>query len=138
LNIAKQILLLPRPEAILCASGETEIGEPVMGDAVVGAIKLEPGVSRCRRLVALVGRSLYGLMIGQRIRRALDRLPDDLLADIGLVRSDIPFVAGAVASKFDAPPSPAWVLIGPPGRGAPQCCAVCAHRWITHAPQGLH
>jgi mono/diheme cytochrome c family protein len=34
----------------------------------------------------------------RRIRRALDELPDDLLEDIGLRRSDIPFVADALAS----------------------------------------
>ena len=59
--------------------------------------------SRCRRFVAILGRWLYGPTIARRTRRALDQLPDDLLADIGLTRSDIPFVADALASGFSDP-----------------------------------
>jgi uncharacterized protein YjiS (DUF1127 family)/mono/diheme cytochrome c family protein len=53
---------------------------------------------RFRRFAALLGRSLCGLILARATRRALQELPDDLLADIGLSRSDILFVARALAS----------------------------------------
>ena len=66
-----------------------------MTDVVV---HLESAALRCRRFAARLGRSLYRAMIARGTRRALDELPDSILRDIGLTRSDIPFVAVAFAS----------------------------------------
>jgi len=51
----------------------------------------------CRRFAARAGRSLCAAILARATRRALNELPDDLLREIGLVRSDIRFVADAVA-----------------------------------------
>lgn len=58
---------------------------------------------RFRRLAALLQRSFERAMIADGTRRALDELPDNLLSDIGLARSEIPFVAGALASRYRVP-----------------------------------
>ena len=50
-----------------------------------------------------LGRSLQEAMIADDMRRTLDDLPDVLLNDIGLMRDDIPFVAGALASGSGHP-----------------------------------
>ena len=42
-------------------------------------------------------RSLGAAILARATRRALNGLPDDLLRDVGLTRSEIPFVAAAVA-----------------------------------------
>jgi hypothetical protein len=42
-------------------------------------------------------------MIADGTRRTLDELPDNLLRDLGLARSEIPFVAGALASAYKGP-----------------------------------
>jgi uncharacterized protein YjiS (DUF1127 family) len=51
---------------------------------------------------AALRRSLDRATMAQSTRRALDELPDNLLRDIGLTRSEIPFVAGALASETRA------------------------------------
>ena len=53
--------------------------------------------SHFRRFAAWAGRSLCAAILARATRRALNGLPDDLLRDVGLTRSDIPFVAAAVA-----------------------------------------
>jgi uncharacterized protein YjiS (DUF1127 family)/mono/diheme cytochrome c family protein len=55
-------------------------------------------VLRRRQLVPKLLRSLHRAMLAHRTRRALEELPDNILKDIGLTRSDIPFVAGKLAS----------------------------------------
>jgi len=52
--------------------------------------------SHLRRFAARAGRSLGAAILARATRRALNELPDDLLRDVGLTRSDIPFVADAV------------------------------------------
>jgi len=65
---------------------------------VTDAVVHLSGAASCRRPVAAVlGRSLYRATIAQGTRRALDELPDKVLRDIGLMRSDIPFIAGELA-----------------------------------------
>ena len=51
------------------------------------------------RLVALLRRSIGNAMMVRDVRCALDDLPDVILKDIGIARSDIPFVAGALVSR---------------------------------------
>jgi uncharacterized protein YjiS (DUF1127 family) len=67
-----------------------------MTDAVVYVSSAD---SRLRRFADALGRSLQRAMIIRDTRRALDELPDNLLRDIGVERSDIPFVAGAIALR---------------------------------------
>ena len=70
-----------------------------MTDAVVHPTALaSDAVLRCMRFAALIRRSLCRAAVAHETRRALDELPDNLLKDLGLARSDIPFVAGALAS----------------------------------------
>ena len=66
-----------------------------------------PVATRFRRIAARAGRSLCAAILARATRRALNELPDDLLRDIGLARSDIPFVAGAVARGGGSPGSAA-------------------------------
>lgn len=69
-----------------------------MSDAVVHPTTFVSSAAlRFRRFGALLGRSLCGLILARATRRALHELPDDLLADIGVARSDILFVARALA-----------------------------------------
>ena len=62
--------------------------------------------SHFRRFAALAGRALCAAILARATRRALNGLPDDLLRDVGLTRSDIPFVADAVACAATAGPTP--------------------------------
>jgi mono/diheme cytochrome c family protein len=72
--------------------------EPVMTDAAVHLAKPFVGAaSRAGRLMTLLGRRLSGILLARATRRALNGLPDDMLVDIGLTRSDIPFVASQIA-----------------------------------------
>ena len=66
-----------------------------MTDVVV---HLESAALRYGRFTARLGRSLYRAMIAHGTRRALDELPDTILRDIGVARSDTPFVGVALAS----------------------------------------
>lgn len=73
--------------------------EPALADAVVRPTTFVSSAAlRFRRFAAPLGRSLCGLILARGPCRALNELPEDLLADIGLTRSDILFVARALAS----------------------------------------
>lgn len=48
-------------------------------------------------LAARFGNAFGRAMTAFATRRALDHLPDDLLRDVGLTRSEIPYVADALA-----------------------------------------
>ena len=75
-----------------------------MTDAVIHpATSSSSVVLYVRRFAALLQRSLYREMIADRTHSTLVELPDNLLRDIGLVRNEIPFVAGALASKYRSP-----------------------------------
>ena len=52
-----------------------------------------------RWLSSLLGRPLAQAMMARSIRRTLQELPDAVLEDIGLSRSEIPFLAGSLASS---------------------------------------
>lgn len=68
-----------------------------MTDAVV---HLSGAASGRRPVAAVLGRSFYQATIAQGTRRALDELPDNVLKDMGLMRSDIPFLAGDLALGY--------------------------------------
>jgi mono/diheme cytochrome c family protein/uncharacterized protein YjiS (DUF1127 family) len=68
--------------------------ESAMTDVVV---HLAGTAQRCGQFTVPLGRSFHRAMIAHGTRRALDELPDNLLKDIGLARSEIPFVAGTPA-----------------------------------------
>ena len=55
--------------------------------------------SRTARLAASIGRALARIILARATRRALNGLPDEMLGDIGLSRSDIPVVVEAIASE---------------------------------------
>jgi uncharacterized protein YjiS (DUF1127 family) len=79
-----------------------------MSDVVIHPATFSSSAAlRFRRFVALLQRSLDQALIADDTRRALDELPDNLLSDIGLARSEIPFVAGALASGYNGPGSDA-------------------------------
>lgn len=59
--------------------------------------------SRCSQSATLPGNSVCRATIARGTRRALDRLPDAVLRDIGLARNDIPFVIGKLASEYRRP-----------------------------------
>lgn len=85
-----------------------------MTDAIVHPTNLFFSAAlRLRRFAALLGCSLARVMISRATRRALNELPDDLLSDIGLSRSDVLFVADAVA-RGDRDPNDTrdWRLAG--------------------------
>jgi uncharacterized protein YjiS (DUF1127 family) len=74
--------------------------EFVMTNALVHPASLISGAtSRFRRFAARLERSLRSVAMAHSTYRALEALPDEVLRDIGLARSEIPFVAGAVASR---------------------------------------
>jgi uncharacterized protein YjiS (DUF1127 family) len=64
------------------------------------AVPLPATVSRCEPCPRRLGCALYQSMVALRTRRALDRLPDDLLQDVGVTRGEIPFV-GVRARRSD-------------------------------------
>jgi uncharacterized protein YjiS (DUF1127 family) len=66
-------------------------------------VHLSDAASRCSRLAALLGDSICRATIARGTRRALNRLPDAVLKDIGLARGDIPFVVGKLESKYLEP-----------------------------------
>ena len=54
-------------------------------------------------VVHLSGATARYSQIAHGTRRVLDKLPDAVLKDIGLARSDIPFIAGKLAYKCKDP-----------------------------------
>ena len=71
-----------------------------MSDAIFHpAILASKEISRPRfGWLAALARSLERAMIAEDTCRALDELPDNLLRDIGLTRSELPFIAGELVS----------------------------------------
>ena len=53
--------------------------------------------SRIVHVAASFGRAIARTILARATRRALNGLPDDMLADVGLTRGDIPFVVEAIA-----------------------------------------
>ena len=56
-----------------------------------------PAGGRLTELVLAIRRALQRAAAAARTRRALEDLPDELLLDVGLTRTDIGFVAGTLA-----------------------------------------
>jgi len=52
------------------------------------------------RLAALLRRLLDRATIAAGTRQTLDELPDNVLRDLGIARSEIPFAADALASDY--------------------------------------
>lgn len=61
-------------------------------------VHLRTPAQRRGLFAARLARSLHRAMIADGTRRALDELPDNILRDIGLTRSDIRFAPGALSS----------------------------------------
>ena len=71
-----------------------------MTEAVVDLNNLMPRLaSRILHLAAPIGRAVARTILARATHRALNGLPDKMLGDIGLTRSDIPFVVAAIASE---------------------------------------
>ena len=64
---------------------------------MIAVVHVANAALRLRRFAARAGHSLCAAILARATRRALNGLPDDLLRDVGLTRSEIPFVADAVA-----------------------------------------
>jgi hypothetical protein len=54
-------------------------------------------------VVHLSGTASHCSQLAHGTRRALDELPDTVLKDFGLARSDIPFIAGKLVCKHKDP-----------------------------------
>jgi uncharacterized protein YjiS (DUF1127 family) len=79
--------------------------EPIVTDAVFHSTTLASGASsRFSRLAAWLERTLHNVAMALSIHRTLEELPDGVLKDLGLARSEIPFVAGELASRHCNPP----------------------------------
>jgi uncharacterized protein YjiS (DUF1127 family) len=68
-----------------------------MTDAVLHPHRASGAPSRFRQFVALLERLLRRAITAHATHRALNDLPDNVLRDIGLTRSEIPFVADMIA-----------------------------------------
>ena len=74
--------------------------ETIVTDAVFHSTTFTSGASsRFRRFAAWLECSLHNVAMALSIHRTLEEMPDDVLKDLGLVRSEIPFVAGELASR---------------------------------------
>ena len=74
--------------------------ETIVTDAVFRSTTFASGASsRFRRFAAWLECSLHNVTMALSIHRTLEEMPDDVLKDLGLVRSEIPFVAGELASR---------------------------------------
>jgi uncharacterized protein YjiS (DUF1127 family)/cytochrome c553 len=69
-----------------------------MTDAVLCSNDLALTTTRFGRAKARLARSLSRAVSAYRTRRALDAVPENLLRDVGLSRSDIPYVADRIAA----------------------------------------
>jgi uncharacterized protein YjiS (DUF1127 family) len=103
-----------------------------MTDVAIHANEVRAG-GRLRELVPAISRALQRAAVAARTRRALEDLPDELLVDVGLTRTDIGFVAGTLArGERDATRDPQHQLnrsVTPACNGSArncQNCAVCA------------
>jgi uncharacterized protein YjiS (DUF1127 family) len=67
-----------------------------MTDIVIHRLNAESGR---RTIAAMLGCTFQRAMIAQEARIALNDLPDILLADIGIPRNEIPYVAGVIAAE---------------------------------------
>jgi mono/diheme cytochrome c family protein/uncharacterized protein YjiS (DUF1127 family) len=71
----------------------------IMSDAVLRSTNLTLNIAaRFAQSIALLVCPLKRALAAYRTRRALDALPDELLWDVGLARSDVPFVADMLAA----------------------------------------
>jgi uncharacterized protein YjiS (DUF1127 family) len=74
--------------------------ETIVTDAVFRSTTLASGAtSRFWRFAAWLERSLHHVAMALSIHRTLEEMPDEVLKDLGLIRSEIPFVAGDLASR---------------------------------------
>lgn len=79
-----------------------------MTDLVVyRPVKEQSLAARARQIVARIAQAIERALVAARIQRELSALPDLMLRDIGLNRSDIGFVADALASGQSDPSRPA-------------------------------
>jgi len=76
---------------------------------------------RCKDLAADLGCLFHRALAEHETRRTLHALPDDLLRDVGLNRSEIDFVAGALASGRGDPTRHARDGVNAASRRAPGC-----------------
>ena len=75
-----------------------------MTDAVFRSTTLASGAtSYFSRFAAWLECSLHRVTTALSIHRTLEELPDGVLDDLGLARSEIPFVAGELASRHCDP-----------------------------------
>ncbi len=78
-----------------------------MTDLVVyRPVKEQSLAARARQIVARIAQAIERALVAARIQRELSALPDLMLRDIGLNRSDIGFVADALASGQSDPSRP--------------------------------
>ena len=76
-----------------------------MTDTVFHSTTLASGAtSRFLRFAAWLERSLHNVTVALSIHRTLEEMPDHVLKDLGLARSELPFVAGELASRHRNPP----------------------------------
>src|SRR5690242_14765857 len=67
-----------------------------MTDVAIHSTEVRAG-GRLHDLVKAIGRALQRAAAAARTRRALEDLPDELLLDVGLTRTDIGFAAETLA-----------------------------------------
>ena len=80
-----------------------------MTDVVIHPAAFSSGpASHFRRFAALLERTLYRAIIADGTRQTLDELPDNVLRDLGMARSEIPFAANALASAYTDPTGDAF------------------------------
>ena len=79
--------------------------ESVVTDAVFHPTTFVSGAtSRFWRFAERLERSLRDAAMARSTRHVLEELPDGVLRDLGIARSEIPFVACALASRRQTEP----------------------------------